>query len=64
MAWSIAAAPPGTSCRIGSSPNLPVVAYRLNDDGETDVLIAYLNGEPGRVPLDELDVLVSQKPPN
>jgi hypothetical protein len=64
MAWSIAAAAPGTSCRIGASPELPVVAYRINDDGETHVLIAYLDGEPGWVPLDELDVLVRPKPPN
>jgi hypothetical protein len=61
MAWSIATAAAGTSCRIDAKAGslLPVVAYRINDDGDTDVLVAPLHDEPEWVPLDELDVLAS-----
>ena len=66
MGWNVTAAAPGTSCRVeGQSAAITrVAAFRVNDEGETHVLIAPHQEPPEWVPLERLEMLSAAKGPN
>lgn len=62
MGWSIAAAAPGTSCKGELAQLISVVAYRVNDEGETQVLTLPNSGSPTWVPLEEANLIAPPGP--
>jgi hypothetical protein len=60
MSWTIAAAAPGTGCRLtegGEQLEFPVAAYRINEEGMTQVLLAGPDRPPEWIRLGELEML-------
>jgi hypothetical protein len=60
MPWNITTAAPGTGCTTRHYEGMgviPVAAYRANDKGETQVLLAPHQDKPTWVPLEDLDTL-------